>query len=86
MNDRLEIASRILAGFAANPAIFAPNPQCGWSLVNATDEDIVGYALALADTLADGEQITAARKPNDQGEPCGGQRPPVGDPATKDGQ
>lgn len=53
MNQRLEIASRILAGFAANPAVFAHNPNCGWSLVNCTDEDLVGYALSLADRLVD---------------------------------
>ena len=63
MNQRLEIASRILAGFAANPAVFAHNPNCGWSLVNCTDEDLVGYALSLADRLVDTQAaIDAARK------------------------
>ena len=64
--QRLEIAAKILAGFAANPAVFAPNPSCGWSLVNCTDEDIVGYSLSLADKLIDGEKITADRKANTQ--------------------
>lgn len=59
--NRLEIASRILAGFAANPAIFAQNGNCGWSLVNCTDEDIAGYALHLADKLIEGERITSER-------------------------
>lgn len=58
---RIEIASRVLAGFAANPAVFAKNGMSGWSLVNCTDEDIVGYALNLADKLIDGEAITRAR-------------------------
>jgi hypothetical protein len=48
---RIEIAAKILAGFAANPAIFAPNATCGWLLVNCTDDDIAGYAVRLADSL-----------------------------------
>ena len=48
---RLDIASRILAGFAANPAIFAANDQCGWSLVNCKDCEIAGYAMKLANEL-----------------------------------
>ncbi len=44
-------AAKILQGFAGNPAIFAPNPSCGWSLVNATDADICGYAYKLADDM-----------------------------------
>lgn len=60
--QRLEIASKILAGFAANPAVFAPNANCGWALVNCKDEDIVGYALSLADKLLDGDEVTTARK------------------------
>lgn len=51
MNTRLEIASRIAAGFAANPAIFAPNARCGWRLVNASEAALAKYALELADTL-----------------------------------
>jgi hypothetical protein len=62
--DRLEIASKILAGFAANNAVFAANSNCGWSLVNCTDEDLVGYSLSLADKLIEGEKITADRKAN----------------------
>lgn len=46
---RLETASRILAGFAANPAVFASNPQCGWSLVNCTEPQLVRLAISLAD-------------------------------------
>ena len=48
---RLEIAAQVLSGFAANPAIFAPNDRCGWSLVNCTDMDIAAYAIRLADQL-----------------------------------
>ena len=51
MSPRLEIASRVLAGFAANPAVFAHNSRNGWSLVNATDSDLAGYSLKLADEL-----------------------------------
>lgn len=60
-SQRLEIASRVLAGFAANPAVFASNASCGWSLVNCTDEDLVGYSLSLADKLIKGEEITKSR-------------------------
>ena len=60
--SRLEIAAKILSGFAANSAIFAPNNQCGWSLVNCTDEHIAAYALHLADKLIEGEAVIAARK------------------------
>ena len=48
---RLEIASQILAGFAANPAIFASNPQSGWSLVNCKDCQLAEYAWKLANEL-----------------------------------
>jgi hypothetical protein len=50
-DHRIDLAAQILAGFAANPAIFAPNSGCGWSLVNCTDADIAGYAVTLADKL-----------------------------------
>ncbi len=40
---------KILAGFCANPAIFAPRADCGWSLLNCTDADLIGYASRLAD-------------------------------------
>ncbi len=60
--QRTEIASRILAGFAANPSVFASRPDCGWSLCNCTDKDLVGYALSLADKLLERDAVTAARK------------------------
>jgi hypothetical protein len=49
--ERLEIAAQIVAGFAANPAIFAHNEQCGWSLVNCKDCELAGYAVKLANEL-----------------------------------
>jgi hypothetical protein len=64
--NRLEIASKILAGFAANSAVFASRSDCGWSLCNCTDEDLVGYALVLADKLIEGEKVTADRQANIQ--------------------
>lgn len=63
MNSRLEVASRILAGFAANNAVFAANVKCGWSLVNCTDDDIVRYSLSLADNLIEAERSTSTEKP-----------------------
>jgi hypothetical protein len=61
MINRLEIAAKILAGFCANPSVFSPNPNCGWSLVNVTDADVAGYSLKLADDLIEGYHITEAR-------------------------
>lgn len=49
--ERTRIAAQIMAGFAANPAIFASNERCGWCLVNATDEELTGYAVKLADHI-----------------------------------
>ena len=48
---RLEIAARILAGLAANPSIYAPDPQIGWRLINCGHAEIAGEAVALADAL-----------------------------------
>lgn len=48
---RGEIAARIMAGFAANPAIFAPNDRNGWALVNSSTQEIAAYAVELADAL-----------------------------------
>jgi len=63
--QRIEIASRILAGFAANNAVFAHNPGCGWALVNCKVKDLVGYSLFLADQLIDeGEKIIPDHKAN----------------------
>ena len=63
-NRRLEIASRILAGFASNPAVFAHNPNCGWSLVNCTDEQLVGVALDLTDILIKNNKINPKKQEN----------------------
>lgn len=48
---REEAAMRILAGFCANPAVFASNSMNGWDLVNCTDKQLVDYAWRLADQL-----------------------------------
>lgn len=62
---RRQIAAQILAGFCANPSVFAHNGMSGWQLVNCTDSDLVGYSLSLADRLiADSRQSAAvAEKP-----------------------
>jgi hypothetical protein len=57
--SRDQYAAKIMAGFCANPAIFAPNGMCGWSLVNCTDADLVGYAFSLADLMVEAEGLTA---------------------------
>jgi len=51
IEKRDQYAAQILAGFAANPAIFAHNEQCGWCLVNCTDGQIAAYAVRLANEL-----------------------------------
>lgn len=51
IEKRNQYAAQILAGFAANPAIFAHNDQCGWCLVNCTDGQIAAYAVRLANEL-----------------------------------
>jgi len=48
---RGEIAAKILAGFASNPAIFAANDRNGWALVNSSTPEIAAYAVELADAL-----------------------------------
>jgi hypothetical protein len=59
--ERAKLAAKILAGFAANPAIFASNANHGWGLVNATDRDVAGYAVHLADLVNEAVlQIPAA--------------------------
>lgn len=49
--DRLRLMGQIMAGFAANPAVFAHNDRCGWSLVNCTDGQLVEYVRKLADHI-----------------------------------
>lgn len=49
MSLRDYFAAKVLQGFAANPAVFAANSMSGWSLVNCTDADLVGYAYKIAD-------------------------------------
>ena len=44
MSMRQYYKGQILAGFCANPAIFAANSKSGWSLVNCTEADLLGYA------------------------------------------
>lgn len=51
LSEQLEIASRILAGFAANPAVFAADSRCGWKLVNATEKQLADYAAKMAEEL-----------------------------------
>lgn len=60
--ERLEVASRILAGFCANPSVFAANGVSGWSLVNCTDGDLIGYALHLADGLIGAAELPQAAR------------------------
>jgi hypothetical protein len=51
MNDYERAAVQILQGLVANPSIIAPNPNCGWGLVNMTDSQLVLYATHLAQLI-----------------------------------
>ncbi len=51
MSLRHHLAGKALAGFCANPAIFAENRQFGWGLVNCTEEQLCRAALSLADEM-----------------------------------
>lgn len=49
--NKLDIAVKLLAGFCANPAIFASSSQIGWSLVNCTEQQLASYAFNLAEAF-----------------------------------
>lgn len=51
MSLRDYFAAKALQGFCANPAVFASNPISGWSLVNATEEQLAEYCAKLADAM-----------------------------------
>jgi hypothetical protein len=53
-NLRDTFAGQALAGFCANPAIFAGNDQNGWDLVNCTEPQLAQVAYRIA-----GEMIAA---------------------------
>lgn len=53
MTRRAYYKAKIIAGFCANPSIFAHNDRCGWSLVNCSDNDLVGYASRLASLMVE---------------------------------
>ena len=60
-SKREKLASAILQGFCANPAVFASNQVCGWSLVNCTDKDLIGYCYHLADAAIDAASAEGER-------------------------
>jgi hypothetical protein len=68
VSPRLEIASRVLAGFAANPAVFAHNQRSGWSLVNTTENYLASYAMKLADELIDAGELPRTTAKNTEAE------------------
>ena len=51
MLERAAIAA--LQGFCANPSIFAPSFECGWRLVNGTDEQLAYRCWEMARALLD---------------------------------
>jgi len=54
---RLNIAAKLLAGFCANPCIYASNGMSGWGLVNCKEPQLMEMSVGMADAL-----IAAARK------------------------
>jgi hypothetical protein len=52
---RLTVASRLLAGFLANPNVVTENPNCGRCLRNTSDSDIAACAVRLADELIEAD-------------------------------
>jgi hypothetical protein len=63
MMDKLDqMATQILAGMLSNPSILAPHHQYGFGLVNVTESQLSGYAVAFAYELID-----AIERPRDNG-------------------
>lgn len=56
-DHRIDVASKIMAGFAANPAVFASNDRNGWQLVNCSNFDLAAYAVKLADELITANEL-----------------------------
>jgi hypothetical protein len=54
MTLRDHFAGKVLAGFCANPAVFAGNDRNGWDLVNCTEPQLAQVAYRIA-----GEMIAA---------------------------
>ncbi len=44
-------AAKALAGFCANPAVFASNDRRGWGLVNASESELAEYAYHVSDFM-----------------------------------
>jgi hypothetical protein len=51
MSLRAYIATKIIGGFCANPAIFQANSQSGWDLVNCTERQLSDCAVRIADEM-----------------------------------
>lgn len=49
--NKLEITTKIIAGFCANPAVFGPNGMTGWNLVNCNEGELVNYAFKIANEI-----------------------------------
>ena len=59
---RKSAALTILAGFCANPSVFAHNSQFGWGLVNCSDKQLCEYALSLSDELDSAIEVSQGIK------------------------
>lgn len=57
MSLKAYYAAKIMQGFCANPAVFAPNSQCGWDLVNMDPHQLASYVDVVASALL--EQVPA---------------------------
>jgi hypothetical protein len=62
--QRLIIATKILAGLVGNPGgPYQENPRSGWGLCNCNHSQIANVAITLADSLLTANEITSL--PND---------------------
>lgn len=67
MSLRDYYAGQVIAGFCANPAIFAANDMCGWGLVNSTGFSLGRYAFEIADDMLAARAASPARAVNEEG-------------------
>lgn len=49
--DKQLMASIILSGLLSNPNVLSHNHNCGWSIVNISDEQLVYYAVELSEKI-----------------------------------
>jgi len=51
MTLRDYFAAKVLQGLCANNSVFAASPDCGWLLVNCTQDQLADTSYELADAM-----------------------------------